>query len=103
MYKKDGSRGLYTTSNGDIIHSDLNGTADIGQKGAVRIRRGVTPGFTKCIVIVHSDLLRRKVLREKQETRNASKSAGKAKQRRSLAAAAGNDDQSLLIRRCKTK
>lgn len=32
MYKKDGSRGLYTTSNGDIIHSDLNGAADIGRK-----------------------------------------------------------------------
>lgn len=82
MYKKDGFRGLYTTSNGDVINSDLNGAANIGRKALPEFDKGIAPDFTSCIVIVHPDLLKRKALREKQKTRDTSNPASKSKQRR---------------------
>lgn len=56
MYKKDGFRGLYTSGDGTVINSDLNGSANILRKAFPdAFHRGSTPNFQNVIVIKHPD------------------------------------------------
>lgn len=76
MYKKDGFRGLYTTADGTIINSDLNGSANIGRKAFPGLYSNVN--FGKPDIVRHPDITCKKP---------AEKSAGHishAKQKRLL-------------------
>ena len=57
MYKKDGFRGLYISSDGTIINSDLNGSANILRKAIPdAFINGVKPNFNKVTIIKNADL-----------------------------------------------
>ena len=57
MYKKDGFRGLYISSDGTIINSDLNGSANILRKAIPdAFVNGIKPNFNKVIIIKNPDL-----------------------------------------------
>ena len=57
MYKKDGFRGLYIASDGTIINSDLNGSANILRKAIPdAFVNGIKPNFNKVIIIKNPDL-----------------------------------------------
>ena len=56
MYKKDGFRGLYTTKSGEIINSDLNGSANILRKAFPNAFTGKpAPDFNHVVIIRHPD------------------------------------------------
>ena len=57
MYKKDGFRGLYIASDGTIINSDLNGSANILRKAIPdAFINGIKPDFNKVTIIKNADL-----------------------------------------------
>ena len=57
MYKKDGFRGLYSSANGTIINSDLNGSANIVRKAIpTAFENGVKPDFNSVVIIKDPDM-----------------------------------------------
>lgn len=67
VHKESGFRGLYTSADGTVINSDLNGSANILRKafpGA--FQPGQTPDFSCVKIIRHPDLLKQKANRTKQ-------------------------------------
>ena len=65
--KKDGFRGLYTSKDGAVINSDLNGSANIGRKVLAELFIGVVD-FSSVIVIKHPDYDSRKENQKKQKS-----------------------------------
>ena len=75
--KKDGFRGLYTSKDGSVVNSDLNGSANIGRKALPELFTGVVD-FSSVIVIKHPDYEFRKENQKKQKA-NAKPSKSKAR------------------------
>ena len=75
--QKDGYRGLYTSKDGSVINSDLNGSANIGRKALPELFTGVVD-FSSVIVIKHPDYDSRKENGKKQKA-NAKPSKSKAR------------------------
>ena len=78
-------RGLYKTKGGELINSDLNGSANIGRKAIANMYiDGVAPDFNNTIVILHPDLVRIQSLRQRQKAayHGLSKSAAKRRARK---------------------
>ena len=68
MYKKDGFRGLYKSSDGTIINSDLNGSANILRKEYPDVFcTGEMPDFNNVKIIRHPDRERITANRETQK------------------------------------
>lgn len=73
MYRKDGFRGLYTTGDGTIINSDLNGSANILRKAFPQaFKDGTMPDFKNFEIIRHPDLDSCRANKNKQIEDNAS-------------------------------
>ena len=66
LRKKDGYRGLYTSKDGAVINSDLNGSANIGRKAFPELFSGVVD-FSNVTVIKHPDYDFRKSNQENQK------------------------------------
>ena len=76
--KKDGFRGLYTSKDGSVVNSDLNGSANIGRKALPELFTGVVD-FSSVTVIKHPDYDFRK---ENQKKQKANAKPNKSKARR---------------------
>ncbi len=86
-YKGDGFRGLYTSADGTIINSDLNGSANILRKAFLgAFQAGQIPDFSTVEVIKHPDLEKQKANREKQLAKgiqpNGEKHVSRSRQKR---------------------
>lgn len=66
--KGDGFRGLYKDSDGIIVNSDLNGSANIGRKAFPELFscEGLEPDFSRVTIIKHPDYESVKEIREHQ-------------------------------------
>ena len=83
MYKKDGFRGLYTTKSGDIINSDLNGSANILRKAFPNaFTEKPAPDFNSVVIIRHPDEEKVKNNRKKQTAVQKQDSHAKIKRQR---------------------
>ena len=81
--KPNGFRGLYVSSSGKIINSDLNGSANILRKEfPVAFSAGTAPDFDAVMVIRHPDYENSAALKERQIARNKGKSISRAKEKR---------------------
>ncbi|MCD7950913.1 MAG: IS200/IS605 family accessory protein TnpB-related protein [Erysipelotrichaceae bacterium] len=78
---KSGYRGLYKASDGTVINSDLNGSANIGRKcipDMFTMEGAVTPDFNNVKVYKHPDEYFEKANREKQLKMQSKKGVRKA-------------------------
>lgn len=88
MYKKDGFRGLYKSSNGTIINSDLNGSANILRKEYPdAFVAGKMPDFNNVRIIRHPDQKKNSANRETQKKDYAGPSKSRLRRERRKAAA----------------
>ena len=71
VYKPDGFRGLYTTKNGTVINSDLNGSANILRKAfpdAFDEKQELD--FANVMIVRHPDAMKIQALKERQTEKN---------------------------------
>lgn len=81
-YKKDGFRGLYTTKNGTIINSDLNGSANILRKAYPDAFCEHMPDFEHVCIIRHPDAEKTKENRQEQKEQKRTSRLKVKRQRR---------------------
>lgn len=80
MYKKDGFRGLYTASDGTVINSDLNASANILRKEFPdAFQDGQAPDFSNVTLVTHPDYER---ITENRKIQKKNTGISRSKQKR---------------------